>query len=344
MRKIMLGLVAAVAAFFALQPENGQAIIKGAEQVATAAKDAQKSGHFAETTKQIISVLAATKKAADELAAAAATVTPAQPPATAAQPPVATPEPTVQTASFDKSTTACSDEYLSNAAPKFAINVNAGATKEICYGSFALMHSASTRTGLWAAEHLTAKGVRDARRLTRNDRFREEPSLSNADRASSADYARSGFDRGHLAPSGDMPTDAAQGESFTLANMAPQNPSLNRGLWEEIEDSTRGMAERDGEVYVVTGVMFATNFQSLNGRVAIPSSYYKAIYNPRTHEAAAYVVRNAAGSSYQVISITKLKEMAGIDAFPSLPLSIKNKPADLPAPGRSKVASLSQEG
>jgi endonuclease G len=343
MRKFLFGLIAAVAALFALQPETGQAIIQGAGQVASAADKAQKSGTLADALKQIVSVATAAKNTADQLAAAAAAVTPSAP---AARPPVATPDP-VQTASYEapaKSASACSDKYVSGVAPKLAINVQAGATKEICYQAFALMHSAATRTGLWAAEHLTAKSVRAARMVARNDRFHEEPALSDADRAGSVDYLKSGYDRGHLAPSGDMPTDTAQGESFTLANMAPQYPALNRGLWEEIEETARGLAERDGELYVVTGTMFATNFQSLNGRVAIPSGFYKAIYNPRTHEAAAYVVRNAAGSSYQTVSITKLKELSGVDAFPALPLSIKNNPADLPTPSRSKVASVGVNG
>jgi endonuclease G len=72
----------------------------------------------------------------------------------------------------------------------------------------------------------------------------------------------------------------------------------------------------------------------------VPSAFYKAIYNPKTHEAAAYVAQNTQNGTYQVVSITKLKEIAGLDAFPSLPLSIKNQPADLPRPARARVASV----
>lgn len=238
----------------------------------------------------------------------------------------------------------CQDEYLSGAAPRLSINAQAGPTKELCYSSFALLHSGKTRTALYSAERLTAQNVRAARALKRNDRFHEEAALSDRDRASTSDYTRSGYDRGHLAPSGDMPTDAAQRESFTLANMAPQYPALNRGLWEEIEEAARGLAERQGEIYVVTGPLFSTNYQTLNGRVAIPSGFYKAIYDPRSHTAGAYVAMNAAGAGYQIVSITKLREMSGIDVFPTLPLSVKTRPANLPSAGRARVAALGGAG
>jgi endonuclease G len=232
----------------------------------------------------------------------------------------------------------CAIEYFNGAAPKVSSSY-ASSTKELCFGNFAVLHSGKSRTALWSAELLTAQAVRAARNLKRDDAFHEEASLPNDQRASTSDYMRSGFDRGHLTPSGDMPNKIAQRESFTLANMAPQVPSLNRGLWEEIEETTRGIAERDGEIYVVTGVFYAVNAQYLKNRVAIPAGFYKAIYNPTTHEAGAYIAMNVSNANYQIVSMTKLREIAGVDAFPTLPLSTKMKPADLPTPRRARVAS-----
>jgi len=238
----------------------------------------------------------------------------------------------------------CQDEYFAGAAPRLSINAQAGQTKELCYSFFALLHSSKTRTALYSAERLTAQNIRAARSLKRTDRFHEEPALPKRDRASTADYTRSGYDRGHLAPSGNMPNAAAQRESFSLANMAPQAPALNRGLWEDIEDAARTLAERQGEIYVVTGPLFSTNYQTLNGRVAIPSGFFKAIYDPRSHTAGAYIAMNAAGAGYQIVSITKLREMSGLDVFPTLPLSIKTRPANLLQPGRARVAALGGAG
>ena len=61
---------------------------------------------------------------------------------------------------------------------------------------------------------------------------------------------------GTCRPSGDMPDEDSQQESFSLANMVPQAPKLNRGVWEGIERAVRRMAGRQGELYVVTGPIF----------------------------------------------------------------------------------------
>ena len=81
---------------------------------------------------------------------------------------------------------------------------------------------------LWSAEHLTADGVARARGLERQGTFHEDERLSPDDRASLTDYERSGYDRGHMAPSGDMPDLDAQQQSFSLANVVPQTAALNR--------------------------------------------------------------------------------------------------------------------
>jgi endonuclease G len=236
----------------------------------------------------------------------------------------------------------CQDQYLKGAAPRPAFTLSLNTTRELCYDAFAVLHSGVTRTPYYSAEKLTAANIRAARRVIRVDSFYEESFLPSTQRATSRDYTRSGYDRGHMAPAADMPTLAAQTQSFSLANMAPQEPALNRGLWSEIEETARGMAERDGEIYVVTGPLFSTNNKTLKGRVAVPSGFFKAIYSERTKKAAAYVVMNVANAQAQVISIAQLRERSGFDVFPTLPLSTKTQPADLPNPRRTRVASTGE--
>lgn len=246
----------------------------------------------------------------------------------------------------------CADEYYQGAAPRVSQNAAAqnatqnaaqyatSEVRELCYDDFTVGHSPLTHTPLWSAEHLTANEIDAAAALDRRDAFHAEASLPHSERAELIDYRRSGYDRGHMAPSGDMPTAHAQAQSFTLANMVPQAASLNRGLWEEIEVAVREMAETEGELFIVTGPIFDADGASLNGRVRVPRALFKAVYDPRRRQAAAYVADNAAGARYRVISIAQLAAMIGFDVFPSLPVSIKARAADLPAPdGRGRRAS-----
>lgn len=108
--------------------------------------------------------------------------------------------------------------------------------------------------------------------LTRKNAFHAEPLLPSADRSELADYARSGFDQGHMVPNGDMPTENAQYESFFLANIIPQNPKNSQILWEGIKVATRDLARKDGDMYVETGPnLEGENLERLNGRVLVPT-------------------------------------------------------------------------
>jgi endonuclease G len=151
--------------------------------------------------------------------------------------------------------TACStkppscDQHFADGTPPIITKESlTSKTQMLCFEGYAVMHSGVSRTPIWSAEHLTAKRIEAAKGLKRHNTFHAEEQLPPRDRAKLADYVRSGYDRGHMSPSGDMPTENAQHESFSLANMIPQNPKNNQILWEGIEEATRALAETDGEV------------------------------------------------------------------------------------------------
>lgn len=201
----------------------------------------------------------------------------------------------------------------------------------LCYESYSVAESGVTRTALWSAEHLTRDSVAAARDTPRVDAFHSDQSLPPSDRAERIDYQRSGWDEGHMSPSGDAPNPRAQFETFALSNMAPQNPDNNRFLWQGIEIATRSIARYQGEVYVVTGPAFVGPRTVLGGRVQVPSHVWKAIYEPG-RGAAAYMTRNAPGDAYAVISIVALTHVIGIDPFPALSMSTKQHAMHLPPP------------
>lgn len=244
--------------------------------------------------------------------------------------------------------TSCPEHFEGGEAPNLVNERLASRTRELCYTSFAVLHSGITRTPLYAAEHLTREQVLAARGLERNNVFHPDPSLPKTDRAELSDYARSGFDRGHMAPSGDMSDRRSQNESFSLANMIPQNPENNRDLWSDIEATVRQLARRQGEIYVVTGPIFqGEQLQRLKGRVLVPTHLFKAVYDPKTGQAGAYYTPNAEGDDWKVLSISQLQTITGIDVFPSLPQAVKDIAMTLPDPsaqGRRPQARTGEPG
>jgi endonuclease G, mitochondrial len=208
-------------------------------------------------------------------------------------------------------------------------------TFPVCFSEISLLYSGVARTPLWSAEHLTADRIQRARGLPRlhSDAFHEEPGLPADLRSELTDYRRSGFDRGHMAPNGDMSTPDAQQESFSLANMIPQDPCNNEVLWEGIESAVRELALSNGEVYVVTGPAFLSGeLQSLKGRVLVPTHVFKAVYIPSRSQAAAYFAPNDGSQSWEPISISELEKKISLDVFPALNAGIKQNAMSLPKP------------
>lgn len=227
----------------------------------------------------------------------------------------------------------CDAHFVQGKAPEFITQKLAVRAVPLCFESYAVMHSGLSRTPLWAAEHLTADHIVETEMIKRHNTFHSESRLPADDRAELKDYAHSGYDRGHMAPSGDMPNKHAQYESFSLANMIPQNPNNNQNLWAGIEDSVRKFAKYRGELYVITGPIFdGASVERINFRVLVPSQIFKAIYDPVGQAAAAYIAPNARGSAYQVISIADLEKRTGINLFPALDARSKAVAMELPEP------------
>jgi endonuclease G len=213
---------------------------------------------------------------------------------------------------------ACPGHYVDGRMPEIRNVKLASATRELCFEVFAVVHSGLTRTPLWSAEYLRADHIASARQLTRLNSFHAETRLPPSQRAELADYARSGYDRGHMAPNGDMPDRAAQHESFTLANMVPQDADNNRHVWAGIEGAVRKMAQKEGALYVITGPAFLGANLHKVGNVLVPSHLFKLVYSPRQGAGAAWFMPNQPNGDVQPISIAQLEANIGIDLLPSL--------------------------
>ena len=128
-----------------------------------------------------------------------------------------------------------------------------------------------------------------------------------------------------------MPTETAQNESFMLSNIVPQNADNNRRLWSGIESTTRLLGKRSGELYVVTGTIYSgSRLSTVGDRVTVPTHLYKALYDPKTGESAAYIVRNDETPQFATVDLATLQQLSGVRVFPGVQNLTRS--IDLPGP------------
>lgn len=229
----------------------------------------------------------------------------------------------------------CQVSYEGGVAPKILNTKVSQKTQEICYKGYATQFSGITRTPLWSADHLTKDRVTNACAMKRHDAFHPDPNLSVDLRSELSDYARSGYDRGHMVPSADMPDLSSQSESFSLANMAPQLHANNAGIWEELENGARNLALSGHDIYVISGPLFeGPNIKQLKQRVMVPTAFFKAIYDATSKQAGVYITPNTDEHTFTPISVDDLAQRIGIDVFPILPSEVKSKTSQVISPSQ----------
>lgn len=98
--------------------------------------------------------------------------------------------------------------------------------------------------------------------------------------AKPSDYTRTGYDRGHMCPAADRSCSRrSMTATFSMANIAPQAPALNRGAWKRIEDATRKYARGGHPVTVIADAVFwqADTLRIGHSRVAVPHAFVKTV-------------------------------------------------------------------
>ena len=165
----------------------------------------------------------------------------------------------------------------------------------------------------------------------RTNRFRRDPEIPTGS-ATTADYRRSGYDRGHLAPAADMAFSVqTMVESFFMSNMSPQKPAFNRGIWKRLEEQVRQIAIREKAIYVVTGPILPKKKTVTIGanQVTVPTHYYKVIFDltpPR--KMIGFILPNE-GSDRPLedfaVTVDVVEKATGLDFFSTLPQAVQKR-------------------
>ena len=191
-------------------------------------------------------------------------------------------------------------------------------------------YNAQNKIPNWVAWHLTSSHVKG--RYGRDFmEFHEDESV-RAPRADDNDYYNSGYDRGHMCPSGDNKwSKEAQEESFLFTNICPQRHGLNAGAWNDVEMQCRDWAKRYGTLYIVCGPVFYQQEHRTIGRhrVAVPDAFYKVVLRKENagYKAIGFVYENRSAKrdmSRYVRSIDEIEELTGLDFFSALPDDVED--------------------
>ena len=110
--------------------------------------------------------------------------------------------------------------------------------------------------------------------VPRSNNFHADDRVDNS--PTPADYDKTGFDRGHLTPAADAATATEMSDTFLMTNMTPQEPTVNRISWKELETKVRNMVNVK---YVITGAIYVDGAKTIGKHhIPIPVSYYKIVY------------------------------------------------------------------
>lgn len=140
-----------------------------------------------------------------------------------------------------------------------------------------------------------------------------------------ADFGRSGFDRGHMVPAGDMRwSPGAMFDSFAMSNISPQHPQCNRKIWKYLEEQIRIWAIVEKELYVICGPIFkADSFALANGIIPVPEAFYKIIYDVTPpQKMIAFLIPNRETEQSLcsfTVTVRELEKITGYDFFSFLP-------------------------
>lgn len=199
----------------------------------------------------------------------------------------------------------------------------------IRHAGYTVSYNKDLRIPNWVSYELTR--AETTGKNVRSNRFITDP-LAVGPIATNADYTRSGYDKGHMAPAADMKWSAeAMKESFYFSNMCPQHPQLNRRGWKNLETKIRDWAIADSAIIIICGPIVAKHSRTIGkNKVAVPRQFFKVVLSPfaKPMRAIGFLFNNAQAtaplSSY-VVTIDSIESLTHMDFFAPLPDEIENR-------------------
>jgi endonuclease G len=187
----------------------------------------------------------------------------------------------------------------------------------VCRTGYLLAFNPQTKTPDWVSWTLTPDHAIGC--IPRTNAFTADQSLGAAS-PKPTDYAGSGYDQGHLANDADQSWDlAVERESFYMSNMSPQLPSVNRGVWKNLESAGRAWVYSSKQAHtIIAGNIGGIKTIGAN-KVVVPDALFKIIINNVTKKSYAFYFPHKDGlvsdfATYQV-TVNDIEKMSSL-SFP----------------------------
>jgi len=177
-------------------------------------------------------------------------------------------------------------------------------TIELCNSFYVVKFDTKLNEVIFSAEKFQTQ----PHTAIRTNDFHSDIRIPSSGRASNADYAGTGFDKGHMTPAADAINSTEMSDTFLLSNMTPQEPTLNRESWRLLEEKVRTIAPD----YVLTGAIYSADHRSIGiHHIPVPLGYYKIIW--KNKDVSGFCASNQPKAVVTSCTVRDIAVKSGID-------------------------------
>ena len=223
----------------------------------------------------------------------------------------------------------------------------------ISRAQFAASYNRPRGIANWAAWRLVSA---DIGTVSRSNFYPDTGLPNNWYAVRPTDYTGTGYDRGHLVPSGDRTSTRADNRAvFSMVNIIPQASGNNQGPWERLESYCRTLARSGKELYIYAGG--AGRLETIaKGRVEAPAQTWKVVLalpaEDSSDDARRATVQNAIVFAVLMpnrdsiqnddwhdfqTTIDEIERLTGYDFYANLPNAVESE-VESRSPARQRLA------